>query len=153
MGQPPLDLYWRAWRKFVRRRRMKREALAPLPPAAPEALVAPPPAGPPPAPKVEGRRVRFDGALGVEARPASRGHFVGARRALVSPACASSGAPRTRAPRGGERRLRNATLRCADGGAAVRLWSLLAPPTRALVVEFHAQQGPRYAAPVVAVDA
>ena len=147
------DLYWRAWRKFVRRRRQKRQdAIAGAGSAAPLPVVAAPPPAAPAPPPAAARAVTFDVAPAAAAPPppprAAPPRAAAPRAAAPPPPpAAGRGAAAGRAP------LDAVLRRAGAGGARCRLSSLLAPPTRALVVEFHARSGPRRSAPAVAVDA
>ena len=146
-----VHLCWRAWLKFARRQRQKREKAAAL--AAPPPLDAPdetvpvdPPTPPPP----------------TDAPPASPPPPV--EPPPLTPPAETPAAPvvdATNKPRPAPKPLRdkstqlpNTTLRGPVGqGGTTRLWELLRPPTQCLVLEFHALDGPRRIPPLIAVDA
>jgi hypothetical protein len=155
-----VHLCWRAWLKFARRRRQKREgqaALTPPPPAdEPDALrvetaghdtpnppvgAPPPPASPPP--PIEPPPPTPTETPAVEPPPLA---------APVDAIVKKRAPPRPKPPR--DAQLPNALLRSPVGrGGATKLWELLKAPTKCLVIEFLALDGPRRTPPLVAVDA
>ena len=170
-----VHLCWRAWLKFARRQRQKREKQAAL--AAPPPLDAPdetipvdPPTPPPPtdAPLASPPTTDVPPASPpppVEPPPPTPPAETPAapdapQTAPVEPlqadATDATNKPRP-APkplRGTSAQLANTTLRGPVGqGGSTKLWELLRPPTQCLVLEFHALDGPRRIPPLVAVDA
>jgi hypothetical protein len=151
-----VHLCWRAWLKFARRQRQKREkaALAAPPPldAPDETVPVKPPTPPPP----------------TDAPPASPPTTVAPPASPPPPIEPPPPSPPSETPadatnkprpppkplRDKSAQLPNATLRGPVGqGGTTRLWELLRPPTQCLVLEFHALDGPRRIPPLVAVDA
>ena len=166
-----VHLCWRAWLKFARRQRQKREKAAAL--AAPPPLDAPdetvpvdPPTPPPPTdappasppPPVEPPPPTPPAETPAEPLPLTGTPEDATSKPRPPPkplrgkACATAAASTP----GGTRstQLPNTTLRGPVGkGGTTRLWELLHPPTQCLVLEFHALDGPRRIPPLVAVDA
>ena len=163
-----VHLCWRAWLKFARRQRQKREkaALAAPPPldAPDETVPVEPPTPPPPtdAPPASPPTTDVPPASPpppVEPPPPTPPAETAA--APDAPQAAPVEQDATTKPRPAPKPLRdksgqlpNATLRGPVGqGGTTRLWELLRPPTQCLVLEFHALDGPRRIPPLVAVDA
>ena len=160
-----VHLCWRAWLKFARRQRQKREKAAalsapppldepdetvPVEPHTPPPPTDAPPASPPttdvppvlPPPPVE------------PPPPTPPSETAAAPDAPAETNATYKPRPPPKPLRGQSTQLPNTTLRGPVGqGGTTRLWELLRPPTQCLVLEFHALDGPRRIPPLVAVDA
>ncbi len=161
-----VHLCWRAWLKFARRQRQKREkaALAAPPPldAPDETVPVEPPTPPPPTDAPPTDSAPPSPPPPVEppppTPPADTPAAPDAPQAVPVEQAAADATTKPRPPpkplRDKSAQLPNATLRGPVGqGGTTRLWELLRPPTQCLVLEFHALDGPRRIPPLVAVDA
>ena len=168
-----VHLCWRAWLKFARRQRQKREKAAlsapppldapdetvPLepptpppptdaPPLSPPPLSPPPPVEPPPQTPPAETAAAPDEQQEEPVEPPPPPTETPAVEAT------NKQRPPPKPLRDKSSQLPNATLRGPVGqGGTTRLWELLRPPTQCLVLEFHALDGPRRIPPLVAVDA
>ena len=160
-----VHLCWRAWLKFARRQRQKREKALSAPPpldAPDETVPVEPPTPPPPTDAPPTDSAPPSPPPPVEPPPPTPpADTPAAPDAPQAVPVEQAAADATNKPRPAPKPLRdkstqlpNTTLRGPVGqGGTTRLWELLRPPTQCLVLEFHALDGPRRIPPLVAVDA